>query len=112
MGHSNKIRGIFGLLLILVLLVSFNPAPASAFTLKFVDQYNYDSYDQAGFFSGVWHGLIAPWSLLVQPFNSDIGMYAYDNTGWFYNLGFLIGIIGSIPIGWAAAIIALIAFLF
>lgn len=38
-------------------------------------------------------------------------MYAYANTGYFYDLGFLIGIVFSIPIGWIAAIIALIALL-
>lgn len=63
--------------------------------------------DPPGFFSGVWHGLLAPWTLALRLF-LDIKMYAVPNTGWFYDLGFLIGIVFSIPVGWIAAIIALI----
>ena len=39
---------------------------------------------------------------------SDVVMYAVPNTGWFYDLGFLLGVGGSLPIGWAAAIISTI----
>jgi len=65
------------------------------------------SWDPPGFFSGVWHGLLAPWTLILRLF-LEIKMYAVPNTGWFYDLGFLIGIVFSIPVGWIAAIIALI----
>jgi hypothetical protein len=60
-----------------------------------------------GFFSGLWHGLLAPWSLVLRLF-MNIGMYAYPNSGWFYDLGFLLGVAGSLPIGWLVAIIALV----
>ena len=63
--------------------------------------------DPPGFFAGVWHGLLAPWTLILRLF-LDIKMYAVPNTGWFYDLGFLIGIVFSIPVGWIAAIIAVI----
>jgi len=69
------------------------------------------SYDAPGFFSGIWHGLLAPWTLILRLF-LDIEMYAFPNSGWFYDFGFLLGIIGSIPIGWAAAIIAIIFHIF
>ena len=64
-------------------------------------------WDPPGFFLGVWHGLLAPWTLILRLF-LDIKMYAVPNTGWFYDLGFLIGIVFSIPVGWIAAIIAVI----
>ena len=60
-----------------------------------------------GFFLGLWHGLIAPYTLIFRLFMS-IQMYTVPNSGWFYDCGFLIGVSGSIPLGWLAAIIALI----
>ena len=64
-----------------------------------------------GFFMGVWHGMIAPWTLILRLF-FDIKMYAVPNNGWFYDFGFWLGITGSIPLGWLAAIIAVIAHVF
>ena len=68
-------------------------------------------WDPPGFFSGVWHGLLSPWTLILRLF-LDIKMYAVPNTGWFYDLGFLIGVVFSIPVGWIAAIIALLVHIF
>lgn len=79
--------------------------PAEAF----VQEFQYSTYDPAGFFSGIWHGLLAPYSLITRWFIYNAVMYAVPNTGWFYDLGFLLGIVGSLPIGWAAAIISTIA---
>jgi len=62
-----------------------------------------------GFFMGLWHGLLAPWTLILRWF-MDIRMYAVPNSGWFYDLGFLIGVALSLPIGWICAIIAVISF--
>ena len=49
----------------------------------------------AGFFSGVWHGWIAPVSLGFGIFNSDITIYETMNTGWWYSFGFYIAIISG-----------------
>jgi hypothetical protein len=59
-----------------------------------------------GFLVGIWDGLIAPWTLLLRAF-IDIRMYAVPNSGWGYDAGFLLGITGSIPLGWIAALIAI-----
>ena len=59
-----------------------------------------------GFWEGIWHGLIAPYSLIVRLFK-DVGFYAIPNSGWWYDFGFTLGVGGSIPCGWLAAIIAL-----
>ncbi len=74
----------------------------------FVQLGQYSTYEPAGFFSGIWHGLLAPWSLIARWFMDSVVMYAIPNTGWFYDFGFLIGEIFSIPIGWLAAIISAI----
>lgn len=50
----------------------------------------YVSGNPAGFLAGVWHGFIA-WITFVLSLFSQVQMYCADNTGWPYNLGFLIG---------------------
>jgi hypothetical protein len=49
----------------------------------------------AGFFMGVWHGWIAPVSLVVGIFNPSIRIYETENTGWWYELGFYVAIISG-----------------
>jgi hypothetical protein len=44
-----------------------------------------------GFFGGLWHGFIAPFDFIGMLFNDDITMYAQNNNGGLYALGFLIG---------------------
>lgn len=44
-----------------------------------------------GFFGGLWHGFIAPFDFLGMLFDKDITMYAQNNNGGFYALGFLLG---------------------
>jgi hypothetical protein len=45
----------------------------------------------AGFWRGLWHGLIAPVTFIVSLFNANVQMYEVHNTGHGYDLGFLIG---------------------
>ena len=44
-----------------------------------------------GFLGGLWHGFIAPFDFIGMLFNNDITMYAQNNNGGLYALGFLIG---------------------
>ena len=44
-----------------------------------------------GFFGGLWHGFIAPFDFVGMLFNNEITMYAQNNNGGLYALGFLIG---------------------
>jgi hypothetical protein len=55
----------------------------------------YSAQEPAGFFSGVWHGWIAPVSLIVGFFQSGIRIYEPLNTGWWYDCGFYIAIIAG-----------------
>ena len=59
-----------------------------------------------GFLMGVWHGILAPLTLIVR-FFLDIDMYAVPNSGFTYDIGFLLGVIGAIPIGWLATLISI-----
>ena len=42
--------------------------------------------------AGLWHGFIAPITLVLSFFNTDIQMYEVHNAGSEYDLGFLIGV--------------------
>ncbi len=44
-----------------------------------------------GFFGGLWHGFIAPFDFIGMLFNDKITMYAQNNNGGLYALGFLMG---------------------
>ena len=48
--------------------------------------------DPAGFWMGLWHGLISLVTFVISLFNSEVAIYEVNNTGWPYNLGFIIGI--------------------
>jgi hypothetical protein len=47
--------------------------------------------DVPGFWMGILHGFASPFALIGNIF-TDIRIYASPNSGWFYNLGFIIGI--------------------
>jgi hypothetical protein len=44
-----------------------------------------------GFLGGLWHGFIAPFDFIGMLFDKDITMYAQNNNGGLYALGFLLG---------------------
>jgi hypothetical protein len=48
--------------------------------------------DPAGFWLGLWHGLIAPVTFIVSLFTDDVSIYETQNSGNWYDVGFMIGI--------------------
>lgn len=56
---------------------------------------SYTADDPAGFFWGIWHGWIAPISLIISIFQDGIRVYEPMNTGWWYDFGFYIAIISG-----------------
>jgi|SRR5919109_3422579 hypothetical protein len=46
----------------------------------------------AGLPQGLWHGLIAPVSVVGSFFNPEMQMYEVHNNGRDYNLGFMLGV--------------------
>jgi hypothetical protein len=55
----------------------------------------------AGFWLGVWHGIIAPVTFVISLFTRSVEMYEVHNNGGWYNFGFLLGI--SIILGGGGA---------
>lgn len=46
----------------------------------------------AGFWLGLWHGMIAGLAFIISLFEPSVGVYEIHNNGNWYNLGFLLGI--------------------
>lgn len=59
----------------------------------------------AGFWLGLWQGLIAPITFLVSLFNDNVNIYEVNNNGNWYDFGFVLGlfIIFGGPAGGARA---------
>lgn len=46
----------------------------------------------AGFWRGLWHGLIAPIAFVISLFKDNVGVYEAHNNGKWYNFGFVLGL--------------------
>jgi hypothetical protein len=55
----------------------------------------------AGFWLGLWHGVISPVTFIISLFTRSVGMYEVHNNGGWYNFGFLLGL--SIILGGGGA---------
>ena len=47
--------------------------------------------DIAGFWLGLWHGLIAGITFIISLFTDKVHMYEVHNNGAWYDLGFVLG---------------------
>ncbi len=45
----------------------------------------------AGFFMGLWHGLISPVTFIISVFSKSVRFYEVHNNGTWYNFGFVLG---------------------
>ena len=46
----------------------------------------------AGFWLGLWQGIISPVTFIISLFNSKVNFYEIHNNGGWYNFGFLLGV--------------------
>lgn len=53
----------------------------------------FTSEGPAGFWYGLWHGIIAVITLIIHLFNDSVKVYEAHNTGGWYDFGFLMGVI-------------------
>lgn len=47
--------------------------------------------DTAGFFMGLWHGIIIPFTFIVSLFSDSVNVYEIHNNGNWYDFGFVLG---------------------
>ncbi|MEO0077556.1 MAG: hypothetical protein ABIK86_00955 [candidate division WOR-3 bacterium] len=72
------------LILALLLAIVAGCAPGN-------ERWNRETGRPASFWAGLWHGLIIVVTFVVSLFSRTVGIYEVNNTGWPYNLGFLLG---------------------
>ncbi len=46
----------------------------------------------AGFWQGLWHGIIAPLTFVISLFSDKVHVFETHNTGNWYVFGFLLGL--------------------
>lgn len=47
--------------------------------------------DVAGFWLGLWHGVIAPVTFVISLFTDNVSLYEVHNNGNWYDFGFVLG---------------------
>ncbi|WP_156946346.1 hypothetical protein [Clostridium akagii] len=67
-------------------------------------KYKLPNAKRAGFWAGLWHGLIAPITFIISIFNVNVRIYETNNRGRLYDLGFMLG--ASISLGGSGSRIA------
>ncbi len=77
--------------LIKILFVIFSVTLLSGCADAIPIQYSKD-IEQVGFWYGLWHGLIAPFSFIISLFSDKVAIYAVYNNGGWYNFGYLFGL--------------------
>jgi hypothetical protein len=80
-----KLFILFWVIIFVLLLSSCAPGPN-----KLAKTANSEG-EVAGFWLGVWHGLIAPITFIVSLFSDKVGIYDVHNSGSWYNFGFVLG---------------------
>ena len=49
------------------------------------------SGDLAGFWLGLWHGMISFITFIISLFNDNVSVYEVHNSGGWYDFGFVLG---------------------
>ncbi len=65
---------------------------ALLFTACTAGDAQFTEQNQAGFFYGLWHGVISFITLIIHLFNNGVMIYETSNTGGWYDFGFLVGV--------------------
>jgi hypothetical protein len=47
--------------------------------------------DVAGFWLGLWHGIISPVTFIISLFTENVSLYEVHNDGNWYDFGFVLG---------------------
>lgn len=76
---------------ILLSLAVFVLLSGCAYTADIENCIGNDAY---GFWGGLWHGMIVPFSFIGSLFFDNMAIYAVDNNGAWYDFGFVLGVGG------------------
>ncbi|MBE0433502.1 hypothetical protein IBX73_08560 [candidate division WOR-3 bacterium] len=78
-------------IVLIIAFIALNCAPGN-------ERWAWDN--KAGFWAGIWHGLIIIITFIISLFTNEVTIYESNNSGWSYNLGFLLGLCFSIGAPW------------
>ena len=56
-------------------------------------KYQEPNASSAGFWAGLWHGIILPFAFLASIFTSKVRIYEVNNRGLAYDVGFVLGLL-------------------
>ena len=73
------------LILVVIVISSCAPGPNQLAGTARGDE------ETAGFWNGLWHGIIAPVTFIVSLFSDKVHIYEVHNSGGWYNFGFMLG---------------------
>ena len=76
--------------LILVLLLGLLLAACTAGPNELQDTPNEEG-EVAGFWLGLWHGFISPFTFIISLFSDSVYVFEVHNNGGWYIFGFLLG---------------------
>jgi hypothetical protein len=82
---NNKIISILAVVMILILASGCLPGPNALVDVSL------PGHSVAGFFTGLWHGVIAPFTFFISLFTDKVSIYEVHNTGGWYDFGFVLG---------------------
>lgn len=74
--------------LVLILIFVFSSCVAGPNTLEKAPD---KKGKTAGFWKGLWHGLIAPITFIISIFTKNVRFFEVHNSGFWYNFGFVLG---------------------
>jgi len=92
---SNKILNLSIVLVLSCAIIFTNCAPGNERWNQ-----NINPNKKAGFWAGLWHGMILIITFVVSLFTKEVGIYEVNNNGWPYNLGFILGLCFTIGAPW------------
>ena len=58
-------------------------------------KYKLPGASPAGFWAGLWHGIISPRTFIMSLLHPNFRIYETNNRGRLYDFGFIIGISGA-----------------
>jgi len=79
------------LLVFIAILAMLLLAGCAAGTNPTVDIPDVDG-KSAGFWSGLWHGVISPITFIISLFSDNVNIYEVYNSGNWYDFGFMLGV--------------------
>lgn len=86
MARKNRLRITAAVMVVVLLLVTACAAGPNTAAAA-------GGPDPAGFWLGLWHGIICPIAFVVSLFNDHVSIYEVRNNGNWYNFGFVLGIL-------------------